>query len=170
MSDAGEEARPAAPVTHLERLSGLVAVLGGLLSLCIALLVVASVIGRWLFAQPINGDFEYVKMGTAIAVYCALPYCQALRGNIVVDTFTNRLSPRVNELIDAFWDLVYAGMMALLTLCLTNGTLDYVRSGETTMMTQVVVWPAIAACTLLSALLTCVALATAVQRLRGQPA
>ncbi|MCC7049296.1 MAG: TRAP transporter small permease [Alphaproteobacteria bacterium] len=166
MSEARDGCRPTPPVTPIERISGVVAVLGGLLSLAIAVLVVASVLGRWLFGTPINGDFEYVKMGTAIAVYCALPYCQILRGNIVVDTFTNRLSARTNALIDAFWDIVYAGMMALLTLCLFNGTLDYIRSGETTMMTQVLVWPAIAVCMLLSALLTCAALATAVQRVR----
>ena len=165
MDEAGQSAEATAPPGLFDRITGVVAVAGGVLSLSIALLVSCSVIGRWLFNAPVNGDFEFVKMGTAIAVYCSLPYCQIMRGNIIVDTFTNRLSPRTNACIDAFWDLVYALMMGLLTYCFVNGTLDYVRSGETTMMTQIVIWPAIAACMLLSALLTVVALVTAARRL-----
>ena len=70
-------------------------------------------LGRKFFNSPINGDFEMVQMATAIAVFSFLPYCQARRGNIVVDTFTSWLPARANAFIDAFWDLVYAGMMGL---------------------------------------------------------
>ncbi|MFX8477685.1 TRAP transporter small permease subunit, partial [Acinetobacter baumannii] len=83
-----------------------------------------------------DGDFEYVKMGTAVAVFAFLPYAQAMRSNIVVDTFTNKLSPRTVDRMDAFWDLVYAAMMGVLTWCMVLGTLDFYRSGETTMMLQ----------------------------------
>ena len=66
-----------------------------------------SVLGRWLSGMPlaaqvprrlgpINGDFELVQMATAIAVFSFLPYCQARRGNIVVDTFTSWL-PRARQ-------------------------------------------------------------------------
>ncbi len=160
------------------RLSGIVAVLGGLISLATAIVVVLSVFGRWFKSSafssyvpwigPIDGDFEYVKMGTAIAVFAFLPYAQAMRSNIVVDTFTNRLSTRTVDRMDAFWDLVYAAMMGVLTWCMVLGTRDFLRSGETTMMLQLIVWPAIAMCTALSAVLTLVALVTAVQVARGQ--
>jgi TRAP-type C4-dicarboxylate transport system permease small subunit len=182
MSDAGAAAhdRPRPPL--VERVSGLIAVLGGLLALAVALLVVASVLGRWLkgfpLAEsiagtlgltlgPINGDFEMVQMATAIAIFAFLPYAQARRANIVVDTFTTRLPPRVNARIDAFWDLVYASMMGLLTACLVVGTLEHYRSGQTTMLLQIIVWPAIAISTVLLLLLTCAALATAVRLVRG---
>ncbi|MDX2204957.1 MAG: TRAP transporter small permease subunit [Hyphomicrobiaceae bacterium] len=160
------------------RASGVVAVLGGLISLATAVVVVLSVAGRWFrgsaFASlapgigPIDGDFEYVKMGTAIAVFAFLPYAQAMRSNIVVDTFTNKLSTRTVDRIDAFWDLVYAAMMGVLTGCMVLGTRDFLKSGETTMMLQFVVWPAIAVCTLLSGVLTLVAVVTAVRLARGQ--
>jgi len=174
----GDGHRPArSPL--VETLSGIVAVIGGLVSLATALIVVASVFGRWFkgtpFAPyapwigPIDGDFEYVKMGTAIAVFAFLPYAQALRSNIVVDTFTNRLPQRAQNGIDAFWDMVYATMMAVLTWCMVQGTMDFHRSGETTMMLQLIVWPAIAVCTLLSGLLTLIAVVTAVRVARGTP-
>jgi hypothetical protein len=117
---------------------------------------------------PINGDFEMVQMATAIAVFSFLPYCQARRGNIFVDTFTGWLPARANALIDAFWDIVYAGMMGLITACLMTGVVEHFRSGQTTMLLQVIVWPALAVCTLLAAVLTCVALATAALRIRGR--
>ena len=86
-------------------------------------LVVVSVIGRRFFNSPVNGDFELVSMGAAIAVFTFLPYTQARRGNILVDTFTSWLPARTNQLIDAFWDLVYAGTMGFLAVCLIDGTL-----------------------------------------------
>lgn len=160
------------------RASGVVAVLGGLISLATATVVMASVFGRWFrgsafsslapWIGPIDGDFEYVKMGTAIAVFAFLPYAQAMRSNIVVDTFTNRLATHTVDRIDAFWDLVYAAMMGVLTWCMVLGTMDFFRSGETTMMLQLIVWPAIAVCTVLSGLITLVAVITAVQVARGQ--
>ena len=69
MSDADVTPRAYPPRPPLiERLSGSIAMLGGLLLLCVAALVVLSVVGRWLggtplgrtfpWLGPINGDFE----------------------------------------------------------------------------------------------------------------
>jgi TRAP-type C4-dicarboxylate transport system permease small subunit len=168
MSDAVSPREGAQPPL-MERLSGGIAVLGGALQLGVAVLVVASVLGRWLYGAPINGDFELVQMATAIAIFSFLPYCQVRRGNIVVDTFTSRLSPRVNASIDAFWDIVYAGMAGLLTATLATGALEHYRTGQTTMLLQIIIWPAIALCAALALLLTVVALFSAVARIRGQP-
>ena len=163
MSQTGDPAgsQHTARVPFIERLSGVIAVLGGLLLLTMAGLVVVSVIGRRFFNSPVNGDFEMVRMGTAIAVFAFLPFAQIRRANIVVDTFTSWLPARANAYIDAFWDLVYAGMMGLLATCLSIGTIEHYRSGQTTMLLQVIIWPAIAICTLLTVLLSCAALATA---------
>ena len=70
--------------------------------------------------------------------------------------------------LDALWDLVFAGFMALCAYSLGKGTLETITSGETTMMLQIVVWPAIALCALLSGLVALVAVNTAVQLVRGR--
>ena len=64
---------------------------------------------RWLGFGADPGDFELVQIGDG-ARRCSpsCRYCQARRGNIVVDTFTTWLPPRVQRGLDAFWDLVYA--------------------------------------------------------------
>ena len=54
-ADAGHS--PGRLTRATERVAAWLAVAGGILSLAIAFLVVASVIGRWLFDSPINGDF-----------------------------------------------------------------------------------------------------------------
>jgi TRAP-type C4-dicarboxylate transport system permease small subunit len=137
------------PRSLLEQLTGVIAIVGGALALAVAMLATVSVGSRWLLNAPIDGDFEYVKMATAIAVFAYLPYTQARRANIFVDTFTGRLSHGTNRVLDAFWDLVYAAFMGFVGTCLIYGTLDAIKSGETTMQRQLLIWPGIAISTAL---------------------
>ncbi|MBX9591388.1 MAG: TRAP transporter small permease [Hyphomonadaceae bacterium] len=168
MSDVAAAGQGAPRPPLIERLSGAIAIAGGLLSLATAALVVASVIGRKFFNSPINGDFELVQMATAIAIFSFLPYCQARRGNIVVDTFMTWLPRRAIDIVDAVWDIVYAGMMGLIGACMLAGVMEHYRSGQTTMLLQIIVWPALAICTGLAFLLAGVALATAAGLIRGR--
>jgi TRAP-type C4-dicarboxylate transport system permease small subunit len=160
----------ARPETALTRITGAVAVAGGLLALAVAILVTVSVLGRWLFRAPIDGDFEFVKMATAVAIFAYLPFTQARRGNIVVDTFTGGLSPAARNRLDAFWALAYAAFMGFLAYALTLGTMDAIRSGETTMQRQILIWPSIGVSMLLCALLALTALLTGLALLRAAKA
>jgi TRAP-type C4-dicarboxylate transport system permease small subunit len=151
----------------IERLTGLIAVLGGALALAAAMVATASVLMRWLFSAPIDGDFEYVKMATAVAVFAFLPYTQARRGNIMIDTFTGWLPEGARRLLDAIWDLVYAGVMGYLAYSMTFGALGMYQSGETTMQRQLPLWPSVAICTALALLVSVTALITAVRLARA---
>ncbi len=151
--------------TGIERVTGAVAILGGLLALAVAVLATASVLMRWIFNAPIDGDFEFVKMATAIAVFAYLPFTQARRGNIMVDTFTGWLPVRAQRALDALWDVVYATVMGYIAYCLIFGTLDALKSGETTMQRQLLIWPSIAVSTALCALLAITAVVTAIKLL-----
>lgn len=158
---------PVAPFPWLDRLTGRVAIIGGALALAVAGLVVASVLGRWLFGSPVEGDFEFVRMGAAIAVFTYLPYTQARRGNIYVDTFSNWMSPRARAMLDAGWDLAFAAFMALCAYGLFSGARDAMRTGETTMQLQLAVWPAIMLCAALCTLLVLTCLASAIRLLNA---
>jgi TRAP-type C4-dicarboxylate transport system permease small subunit len=144
----------------LEQVTGWLAIAGGVLALCAAALVTVSVLMRWLVNTPIDGDFEFVKMATAITVFAYLPYTQVRRGNIMVDTFTNGLNEKLRDRIDGFWDLAYATFIGFLSVALFNGTMDAIRSGETTMQRQILVWPSIGLAMLLCALLCASAVVT----------
>lgn len=156
----------AGPPVWLLRVTALVAMLGGLLALGVATLVVVSVLGRWLADQPVEGDFEFVKMATAIAVFTFLPFTQSRRANVLVDTFTGKLSPRAQDRIDAFWDIVFAAVMATCATGLTIGMAEARLSGESTMQLQLLVWPVIGVCALLAWLLVLTAAMTGIHMAR----
>jgi TRAP-type C4-dicarboxylate transport system permease small subunit len=108
-------------------------------------------------------------MATAVAVFAYLPYTQARRGNIMIDTFTSWLPARASRLLDAVWDITYAGFMGYLAYCMTYGSLGMYWSGETTMVLQLALWPSVAVCTALALLVALTALLTAVQLIRPRP-
>ena len=93
-------------------------------------------------------------MATAVAVFAYLPYTQARRGNIIVDTFTAWLPARERNAIDAFWDLAYAALMGYVGLLRSSWQRwTPITSGETTMQRQLPIWPSIALSTALCILL-----------------
>ncbi|CAA9316892.1 MAG: hypothetical protein AVDCRST_MAG90-871 [uncultured Microvirga sp.] len=147
----------------LARLTLATALAGGLLSVAVALLVTASVTGRWFGIGAVPGDFELVKIAVAVSVFCFLPFTQMRRGNIVVDTFTSRLPPRINRAIDAAWDLVFAAMIALLAWCTFNGAQEALGNGLNSMVLGLPLGPVFVVCAVLLILLAATAVATAVR-------
>ena len=172
MTEVPIPGHPAAPPlpehSPVARVARALAIVGGLLSVVSALLVTTSVTLRWLGFGSINGDFELVQIGVALSVFCFLPLTQARRGNIMVDTFTTWLPLRVQRAMDAFWDFVYAGFMALTAWCLMNGARDALASGLTSAMLGLNLWPVFAATVLLILLLVVTAVDTALQLLRSR--
>lgn len=168
MTNADRDTSASPLLERLQAATGWVAVAGGVLALAVAVLATTSILGRWLLGQPISGDFEYVKMATAVAVFAYLPYTQARGGNIIVDTFTARVPARMTRALDAFWSLAYAAVLGFGTVALTRGTLDSIRSGETTMMVQIPLWPSIAVATALCGLTVAAAAITAFLHLHGR--
>jgi TRAP-type C4-dicarboxylate transport system permease small subunit len=165
----GHPAAPPLPEhSPVARVARALAIVGGLLSVATALLVTTSVTLRWLGLGSINGDFELVQIGVALSVFCFLPLTQARRGNIMVDTFTAWLPLRVQRAMDAFWDFVYAGFMALTAWCLMNGARDALASGLTSAMLGLNLWPVFAATVLLILLLVATAVDPALQLLRSR--
>ena len=172
MTEVPIPGHPAAPPlpehSPVARVARALAIVGGLLSVASALLVTTSVTLRWLGFGSINGDFELVQIGVALSVFCFLPLTQARRGNIMADTFTTWLPLRVQRAMDAFWDFVYAGFMALTAWCLMNGARDALASGLTSAMLGLNLWPVFAATVLLILLLVVTAVDTALQLLRSR--
>ncbi len=163
---AEAEGAPGVQRRWLESITGWIAIGGGVLALAVSILVVVSVLGRWLFRAPIDGDFEFVEMATALAVFSYLPLTQARRGHIMVDTFTMRLSRRARDLIDAFWDLVYALMLGFCAFALFFGTANMFGNGQTTMQRQLPIWPSIGLSAILCTIAAFIGVATALSLYR----
>jgi TRAP-type C4-dicarboxylate transport system permease small subunit len=127
----------------------------------IALMCVWSIVGRWLFSSPVQGDFELVQLGTAVCVAAFLPYCQLRRGNIIVDFFTNRVGARARGLLDACGALLLAAVLAVVAWRTGVGALSVKAAGETSMIRGLPVWVAYALMVPSLALTAVVALHTA---------
>lgn len=138
----------------------LLALAGGAIFAAITLMSAASVIGR-LMNRPIQGDFELVQLGCAVAIACCLPYCQLQRGHIIVDFFTTRTSDRTRRALDALGALLLALVMAVAAWRTGAGALAMKASNETSMIMGLSVWVTYALMTPAFALTALAALDTA---------
>ena len=118
----------------LEALAKFCAVLAGLVMVGITLLTCASVVGRNLFQQAINGDFEMVGFAAGAAVALFLPWCQIRRGNIIVDFFTTNTSEATQDHLDRFGALLLAGVMVLMTWRSVLGGMNAYNTNSGSMM------------------------------------
>jgi TRAP-type C4-dicarboxylate transport system permease small subunit len=131
----------------LERAAKLLAIAGGLVLTAVTLMSLYSVVMRNLAGAPIQGDFELVQMGCAVAVAAFLPFTQLRDGNIFVDFFTARASDRTKALLDGAGALLVGLALGLIAWRTGVGGLDVFRNGETTMIMALPIWWGYAAMT-----------------------
>ena len=168
MSAPGEDGGGRVEGDPLLALSRPLAIVGGMLLLAAAGMVTVSVLMRWLLSSSVPGDIELVQIATALSVFAFLPVCQAVRGNIVVDTFTNWLPVRARAALDALWDLVYAATALIIGWRLAIGAADTIGSHTVSMMLGLPTGWAIAACAAMAVFLAAVAIGTALRLVRGR--
>ena len=175
------------------RTARLLALFGGVVLTFLIVMTALSVVGRTLntigynafivanlppvsaFLQnfgPINGDFEMVEAGMAVAIVAFLPWCTMIRGHATVDIFTAGLPGRVNRFIDLFWEIVMAVVLIVIAWRLFVGTADKMRYGETTFLLQFPIWWGYAVCAVLATVAAMVSLWIVAVRFaewRGRP-
>lgn len=108
--------------TQLDRLTFSLAVIAGLALLYMMSLTVLDIVGRSLRLFTIESGVEQSELLMVVVAFFGLARCIQYEGNIVVDVATSHLSKRMNRLIDAFWHLAMAAVLAVLgDLVLRNG-------------------------------------------------
>jgi TRAP-type C4-dicarboxylate transport system permease small subunit len=153
-------------VRLLETLAKLCAIAAGALLVVVTLMTCVSLIGRNLFGMTIVGDFELVGAAAGAAVALFLPWCQAKRGNIIIDFFTAKASEATVRRLDRFGALLLGLAMALLAWRTSIGGLNAWKSGSGTMLIGFPEWAIYAA--MLPPLVLAAVIALA-QALRGFP-
>lgn len=148
----------------LRRLALACAVAGSSIALLVAAMVVASVVGRAAFDRPVLGDVELVQFGIGLALSLGLPWCQAQRGNIVVDFFTSRVDARMQRLLDSAGALLLALMCMLLAWRSAEGAWATRQAQETSMNLELPMWWTYASLAPGLALTACVALVQVFER------
>lgn len=118
----------------LELLARACAVLAGVLLTVITLMTCVSLIGRNTTGWTIVGDFELSGSAAGAAIALFMPWCQARRGNIIVDFFTAKASEATNRALDRLGALILAVCMGLLAWRSGIGGVNAWKSGAGSMM------------------------------------
>ena len=139
------------------------ALVGGAVLVGLALMTVASVLGRslggsshsaWLQSWlpglataiddigigPVTGDFEILEAGIAFCIFAFLPVCQLHDAHARVDVFSRNLPVVVNHGLLAFWEVALAATLVLISWQLFAGLQGKWENAETTFMLQFPVW------------------------------
>ncbi|HET8744721.1 MAG TPA: TRAP transporter small permease subunit [Ramlibacter sp.] len=118
----------------LESLAKFCAIVAGFILTGITLMTCVSLLGRNTTGTTLVGDFELTGVAAGAAIALFLPWCQARRGNIIVDFFTAKASARTNERLDRLGALLLGLSIALLAWRTTLGGLSSYKAHSTTMM------------------------------------
>ena len=124
-------------------LSRAMAWFGGAVLTLIAVVSVASIIGRALSGiglGPVPGDFELVEVGTALAVFCFMPWAHLKRGHAWVDLFWPLYPAPMKRALEIMADLMMFVVWVLLAWRMGLNMLEYRHNGETTFILQMPVW------------------------------
>lgn len=157
----------------LLQLTRAAALLGGMLTVGMAVMSVLSIIGRWLagigsvretlpFVGSLPGDFELIEMGTAIAVFAFLPYTQMKYGHVTVDIFVDMARPRVKSALTLLGNTLFFFVSAVLCWRLWHGLVDKLAYNESTMILGLPIWYGYVPGVLFLGLLTLACLYTAI--------
>lgn len=116
---------------------------GGAVLTLIAVLSVASIAGRALSGYglgPVPGDFELVEAGTALAVFCFLPWAHLKRGHASVDLLWSLYPAPMKRALEILADALMLVCWLLLVWRMGVSMMDYRANAEVTFILQMPVW------------------------------
>jgi TRAP-type C4-dicarboxylate transport system permease small subunit len=134
----------AAPRSGLAALLGRLvtgwALLGGLVFVALVVMSIISIVGRKLFAHPIEGDMELLMMGAAVGSAAFLAVCEMDDHHIKVDALTTWMGERARAALDAVAHALLAGVSALITWRTVLYAIECHENMEVSTLLLVPVW------------------------------
>jgi len=116
---------------------------GAFVLVLLSVMSVVSIAGRALSGLglgPVPGDFELVEAGTALAVFCFLPWAHLKRGHASVDLFWRAYPAPMRRVLEVAADALMLAVWLLLVWRMSIGMMDYRENGEVTFILQFPVW------------------------------
>ncbi|MFD1382060.1 TRAP transporter small permease [Rhodanobacter aciditrophus] len=124
----------------LRRVSFSFALVGGLIMLSLAIITVASIIGRTFFGQSVEGDYELTEVGLAMSVFLFLPECYLRRGHVIVDLFTANCRPATIRFLDNTGHLLFTVVSVIFAYRMTLSGFESKDYYEQTMILELPIW------------------------------
>lgn len=113
---------------------------GGLVFCAIVLMSIVSIVGRKLFAAPVNGDMELLMMGAAVGSAAFLPLCEIDDHHIRVDALTTWMRPRGRAVLDVIAHLLLAGVAAVIAWRTALYAIETRENMEVSTLLLIPVW------------------------------
>lgn len=115
----------------VERLSRIMDIMAATAVLLTMLVIVANIIMRSVFHNPLTGIMDYVMILTAVTIALALAACAVQNGHIAVDLVIDKFPVKVRNVIDTltsltslvFWTLAAVFMLDYANNMAVTGTL-----------------------------------------------
>ena len=123
------------------RLTRIVALVGLLALLIIALATLVDVVARWAFASPIAGVYDLSTLFIAVAMAACFPAALASRHNIRATFFADLMPVRVQKVFEAIAELFTLAFFSLLAWQLVIYCQELIESGETSFILEVPIAP-----------------------------
>ncbi len=116
------------------------AIAGGMVFVALVVMSIISIVGRKLFATPIEGDMELLMMGAAIGSAAFLPICEFEDHHIKVDALTTWMSERGRAALDTLAHALLAGAAALISWRSTLYVIECHENMEVSTLLLIPVW------------------------------
>lgn len=126
--------------SFLFRCSAVLAAAGGVLIFGAAVIVLGSVLSRWLTGYTIYGVMEVVQIATAIGVSLFLPIAQLSGAHVSIDFFTAPLGDRSAVFLRAIASILTGIVLLVLAWRTTVGAIDMYSTGAQLMLLPVETW------------------------------
>jgi TRAP-type C4-dicarboxylate transport system permease small subunit len=88
---------------------------GGIVLICMMLITVCDVVGRYFFNRPITGVYEITECMMVVIVFLFFGHTQATKGHINIDFIVMRLPDRLRLAVAVFTHVVSLVMVIILT-------------------------------------------------------
>jgi TRAP-type C4-dicarboxylate transport system permease small subunit len=124
----------------MEKISKWMQVISGVSLTFIMLLTVADVAGR-LLGHPVDGTFEMVGLGGAVAIAFALPITSWTRGHIFVDFLYQKTPKNFQNALNVSTRIVVMVIFSLMGWNLFKLARALYKSGEVTVTRQLPFYP-----------------------------
>ena len=115
--------------------------IGAIFLIAMMLLIFAEVFMRYLFNAPIKGAFEMVEYMMALVVSLSIAYTGVKQSHISVELLVSRFSERTQALLDVFHFLVCAIFFGLLSWKTAYQAMVWAKSGVTSQVLLIPVYP-----------------------------
>ena len=114
---------------------------GGYVLLCMMVLTISDVIGRYFFNSPVTGAYEITEVMMVTIVFLFIGYTQAQKAHISIDFVIRLLPQKMRMTIDIVTHLVSLFIMILIAWMNILRCLELMRINEVTPILHVPISP-----------------------------